>query len=215
MSPFSLMVRAVSPGNEGAVQILVLLPLVRRACPAQRGPPGGVGGRGGGGGQLRRVIGPTAAGVLLCARRCTSARASTTRCSASPRSTTTSSCRAQPRARRSCRWVRPRARAPLRTAAGWCPMHARPTVDRRAACHVLHASCLSRSLAPAAGCHVCAPLPVLLTHCGGGGGALQNGSLMCRFAAPTAWNFYHIIRFACKPCIPGRIGKCDAQCEWA
>ena len=24
----------------------------------------------------------------------------------------------------------------------------------------------------------------------------QNGSLMCRFAAPTCWNFYHIIRFA-------------------
>lgn len=43
----------------------------------------------------------------------------------------------------------------------------------------------------------------------------QNGSLMCRFAAPTAWNFYHIIRFACKPCVEGRMGKCDPTCECA
>ncbi|GAX78046.1 hypothetical protein CEUSTIGMA_g5488.t1 [Chlamydomonas eustigma] len=29
-----------------------------------------------------------------------------------------------------------------------------------------------------------------------GAALMQNGSLMCRFAAPTCWNFYHIIRFA-------------------
>eukprot|EP00798_Chlamydomonas_sp_ICE-L_P014725 gene14725-20769_t len=28
-----------------------------------------------------------------------------------------------------------------------------------------------------------------------GASLMQNGSLMCRFAAPTCWNFYHIIRF--------------------
>lgn len=27
-----------------------------------------------------------------------------------------------------------------------------------------------------------------------GAALMQNGSLMCRFAAPTCWNFYHIIR---------------------
>lgn len=27
-----------------------------------------------------------------------------------------------------------------------------------------------------------------------GEGLMQNGTLMCRFAAPICWNFYHMIR---------------------
>jgi hypothetical protein len=33
-----------------------------------------------------------------------------------------------------------------------------------------------------------------------GAALMQNGSLMARFAAPTCWNFYHIIRFAKDNC---------------
>ncbi|KAG1668956.1 hypothetical protein FOA52_001000 [Chlamydomonas sp. UWO 241] len=29
---------------------------------------------------------------------------------------------------------------------------------------------------------------------------MQNASLMCRFAAPTCWNFYHVIRYASEYC---------------
>mmetsp|Transcript_35578 Transcript_35578/g.79011 ORF Transcript_35578/g.79011 Transcript_35578/m.79011 type:complete len:727 (-) Transcript_35578:712-2892(-) len=33
-----------------------------------------------------------------------------------------------------------------------------------------------------------------------GAALMQNGSLMCRFAAPTCWNFYHMIRYASDYC---------------
>ena len=41
--------------------------------------------------------------------------------------------------------------------------------------------------------------------------SLQNGSLMARFAAPTCWNFYHIIRFAKDYCPPA--SQAAGQCE--
>ena len=45
-----------------------------------------------------------------------------------------------------------------------------------------------------------------------GAALMQNGSLMARFAAPTCWNFYHIIRFAKDYCSAD--SQAAGQCEW-
>ncbi|KAF5836465.1 LMBR1-like membrane protein-domain-containing protein [Dunaliella salina] len=45
----------------------------------------------------------------------------------------------------------------------------------------------------------------LVPHATVGPALMQNGMLMCRFAAPTCWNFYHIIRMTkdvCNGCDP-------------
>ena len=68
----------------------------------------------------------------------------------------------------------------------------------------------------------CFALALFLTpHLTGKGGefftfstsAVQNGSLMARFAAPICWNFYHIIRFAKDNCKPE--AQAAGQCESA
>lgn len=42
----------------------------------------------------------------------------------------------------------------------------------------------------------------------------QNGSLMCRFAAPTCWNFYHIIHMT-KDLCPAKAKTCKGKCIFA